>query len=313
MRKVGMMLETVLYWLVRGGLGALGLIPHQLRTAVLGRILRVLVALHSPTKRIMLRNLTLAFPDESAEFYDALITRTCVSFARAISDTIRLFCLDQEWVREHVEIPFYDRYLELRAANPNKGILFVTGHLGSFDLLAYSAGLLGHSLNVVARRFKNRLLDGWFSGIRERTGNKVIDRSGATRKMLSAVNSGENVGILFDQNVTRKHAIFIDWFGRLAATTFAPGYVAVTTECQVMVVYLHYLGGDRYQMRAEEIELADVYHDDTKSRDDKIREVLERCTAVFMKMIIASPDEWFWFHRRWKTTPEGVPEDFYKG
>src|SRR5690606_20029609 len=97
--------------------------------------------------------------------------------------------------------------------------MMATGHLGSFELLAHCVSMYGFPISFVVRPFKLERLNAWWSGIREAAGNRAIARSGAFKEILKELTSGRDVAVLFDQNVTRNHAVFVDWFGRPAATT----------------------------------------------------------------------------------------------
>jgi KDO2-lipid IV(A) lauroyltransferase len=270
------------------------------------------VALFVPRiRKTSLKNLALAFPDLNEVERIRIFKESIHSLARLINDCLRLEQLSDSWVREHVDIPYLSTYLSQKKLPNSRPYLFVTGHLGSFDLMAYSIGLLGYPLAFIVRRFKNPYLDRWFTDIRARTGNKVIERSGALRKVLRELHEGNDVGILFDQNVTRKHAIFVDWFGRPAATSFAPALAVLSTGCRVAAVCITHCLDDNYRIEVTEIEVDDVVQDESLNKEDKLRVLTDRFSQTYQQMIRAHPTEWFWFHRRWKTTPSGVDESFY--
>jgi Kdo2-lipid IVA lauroyltransferase/acyltransferase len=178
--------------------------------------------------------------------------------------------------------------------------------------LARSVLVLGHTTAFVVRNFKHKRIDEWWQRLRGQEGTRVIDRTGAALKMLRLIKSGTDVGVLFDQNVTRKNALFIDHFGRPAATTKSVAYTAVTTQCIVLFISLRYVGNDRYCIDLTEIPVQDVYHDSSLTAEEKMHEITVRATRELERRILAQPEGWFWMHRRWKTTPEGVPEDFYR-
>ncbi len=300
-----------IYCITRAVVSLINLIPHPTRVAFFGSILRHFTHLSPKYRKITAKNMELALADKPFTERSRILDRSANEMGRLISDCLRLEHLTDDWVREHIDIPYLPRYRELKSTEPERGILFVTGHLGSFDLLAYSIGLLGYPLHFVARRFKNPFLDKWFMGIRERTGNTVIPREGAVRKILKAIERGHDVGILFDQNVTRKHAVFVDWFGRSAATTVAPAIAAITTGCRVVVVGMSYKGNDHYRILCHECDFADITGDETLERSEKIELITAELSREFQKLILSFPEGWFWIHRRWKTAPEGMDENFY--
>ena len=139
-----------------------------------------------------------------------ILGKNAIEMGRLLADTVRLSGLDEEWARTHVEIPALDAYA---AARGETGVLIATGHLGSFELLGHAIGLRGYPLAAIARKFKSRRLDAWWTGMREARGNRIIDRTGAFREMVKSVSAGTSVAVLIDQNVKSNHAVFVDWFG----------------------------------------------------------------------------------------------------
>jgi KDO2-lipid IV(A) lauroyltransferase len=223
--------------------------------------------------------------------------------ARLVADTVRLPRLDQQWVREHVSFPNLPLYLERLRAQEGRGVVIATGHLGSFELMGHAIGLMGYPLAAVARRFRSPLLDRWWTGLRQASGNQIIDRKGAFKEMINVIQSGRSVAVLFDQNVTRNHAVFVDWFGEIAATTKSVALAALRAEVALFVASMKYVGNDRYEIDAVECDCSDVYRDDALSTDEKVRVITQRLSDHYCHMVAEFPEGWFWMHRRWKTRP----------
>jgi len=247
-----------------------------------------------------------------SSWYQMQITRSCDSLALAISDFVRLPTISESWIVTHVNFPFFERYKELKKTELKKGIIVATGHLGSFELQAYLASVLGYPISFVVRNFKAERLDAWWNLRREKFGNKVIPRKGAYKKIISEIKSGRDVGILFDQNVKRSHAVFVDWFGKKAATTKSLALAALDTESRVLVASLKTLEFDRYSMQVVECDFTSLYENKNMTRKEKIFEITQTVSKHYEDMIRDFPEGWFWMHRRWKTTEtEDQPEDFY--
>jgi KDO2-lipid IV(A) lauroyltransferase len=183
-------------------------------------------------------------------------------------------------------------------------VIIATGHLGSFELLGHAIGLRGLPLAAVARKFQAPRFDRWWTGLREARGNKIIDRRGAFKEVVSCISSGMSAAILFDQNVTRNHAVFVDWFGVPAATTRSVALAALRTGAPIFVASIRYVGNDRYYVDAEECEYSDVYQKEELSNDEKVVVITQRLADQYCEMIRKFPEGWFWMHRRWKTRPE---------
>jgi KDO2-lipid IV(A) lauroyltransferase len=169
--------------------------------------------------------------------------------------------------------------------------------------MGHAIGMMGYPLAAVARRFRSPLLDRWWTGLRQSSGNRIIGRRGAFKEIVSTLQEGVSVAVLFDQNVTRNHAVFVDWFGTLAATTKSVALAALRTEVALFVSSLRYLGNDRYQIDVVECDCSDIYRDSSLTSDEKVRIITQRISDVYCKMIAGFPEGWFWMHRRWKTQP----------
>ena len=120
------------------------------------------------------------------------------------------------------------------------------------------------------------------------------------------------MALLFDQNVRLGHAVFVDFFGVKAATTKAVALAALRNGAPLIVSSIAYLGQDRYRLDAVECDLKAILEDNALSTDDKVFRITQIATSHFEKMVREFPEGWFWLHRRWKTRPEGQPEDLYK-
>ena len=265
----------------------------------------------SSFRDVSLRNIEHVFPDNTPEESEILLEKFYRSFSRFIVDTARFSTLDEKWIRTHVDVSNDSDYRMISNRDSSKGILVASGHLGSIEIQALVAPFLGRKFSFVARSLKQKKLNGWWNSLRERHGNQVIARKGAVGSVLENINSGIDTAILIDQNVRNEYAVFVDWFDRPASTTFAVGHIAIETRCPVVVSAISYIGNEKYRITEREVALADIYSDETLARDDRVRAVIARVSTEYQKLILDNPHEWFWMHRRWKTTPEGQVEDFY--
>jgi KDO2-lipid IV(A) lauroyltransferase len=117
------------------------------------------------------------------------------------------------------------------------------------------------------------------------------------RRIMNALRKNKIVGILLDQNVDWYDGAFVNFLGRLACTNKGLALLAMKTGSPVIPIFSMREAGGRYRVVIEkEIELIRT--------GDKTRDV-EDNTALFTNMIEnyirKYPDQWFWFHKRWKT------------
>ena len=290
----------------------LNILPLGIRELLVVSIIRAVFALLPAYRRIAFRNLNLVLPNASRDEHEEIFQKSLRTFGRIFIDLTRIHTLGPDWVRDNVECPYLVDYKKIKECNPDKGVLFATGHLGSFEVLAHCVPIYGYPISFIVRSFRLERVNQWWKSKREVRGNKAIDRKGAVKATVAELLQGRDVGVLFDQNLTRNHAVFVNFFGKPAATTKLIGIAAIRTECPIVCASIQYLGNDRYRINALEVPVQDLYKNTELSNDEKIIIITERVTAEYEKMILANPGEWFWFHRRWKTTPEGIEENFYR-
>jgi KDO2-lipid IV(A) lauroyltransferase len=303
--------DIIAYVFVRLLVAVLGVIPHELRIKLFTFLFRLAFEFVPRMKHTIDRNLSVAFPDKDATWRRDIRRRNAVEMARLLADTVRLPKITPEWGSEHIEIPVFEHYRQRLNEDPSRGILIATGHLGSFELLGHAIGLRGYPLAAVARKFKSKRFDSWWTGLREARGNKIIDRRGAFKEVVATLSRGTSAAVLFDQNVTRNHAVFVNWFGVPAATTKSVALAALRTQVPIFVASIRYLGTDRYRVEALECDCSDVYGNEGLSTDEKVGIITQRLADVYCDMIRNFPEGWFWLHRRWKTRPDPSESKFY--
>lgn len=289
--------------------GFITLLPHKVRLPALTMLVQACYFLRPHLRRIALKNLSFAFPQLSQSERDGILKASHREIARLVVDFARAPGLTAQWFQEHIECPFFERFVEIKRTR-KKGILIVTGHLGSFELLAQMMPTRGYPISMVARPFGLKHLDRWWTAARERLGNRVITRKGAVKEFIDELSAGRDAAILFDQNVTRGHAVFTPLFGVPAATTRLVAVAALRTEAPIVVATMRYLGNDRYRVEAVECDCTDVYRSDM-STEEKVVEITLRANRQFEEMVRQFPAGWFWMHRRWRTRPQEGERDFY--
>ena len=193
----------------------------------------------------------------------------------------------------------------------SEAILASTAHFGMFELAAYSCPFLDFPVNILARDLKLPSLDNWINKIREKNNNKnsnkIFSRKVAYKKSIQYLRNGENVGILCDQNVKRKYAIFVNLFGINASSTVTIGHAVAKTDCALIFTVMARKKDGKYRFIAREIDT----NFDKTDINEFTKLVMKNYHSVLEDLIREYPDHWFWMHRRFKTRPEGQKEDFY--
>jgi KDO2-lipid IV(A) lauroyltransferase len=177
-----------------------------------------------------------------------------------------------------------------------RGVIFVTGHFGFWEIQALVHALRLPPMAVLARTLDNPRLNTLLESLRTRTGNSVIYRQGAMRRVLRRLQSGESVGILIDQHILSRDAINVTFFERPAATTPAVAALALRTGAAVIPLFALPLGGGRYRMVYEP-----PVEPPASSSPEAILAFTQRCTDVLEMYVRRHPQLWLWMHRRWRS------------
>jgi KDO2-lipid IV(A) lauroyltransferase len=193
------------------------------------------------------------------------------------------------------------------ALEKGKGILYLTGHFSSWELLPTAHALHGYPLSFITRPLDNARLDQYLLKIRESKGNRVFGKKNSVRHILSNLKSIGSVGILMDQNTSLQEGIFVDFFGLPAATTTGIALLALRTDAPVLPGYLTPLRNGRYTIKF--LPPMDMVRTGDRNRDLEVN--TRRFNEVLEQIIREQPDTWLWGHKRWKYQPDGNPQNLY--
>lgn len=188
------------------------------------------------------------------------------------------------------------------AAAPGRGVLLLTAHLGNWELLAAAHVQTGYPLSVVARPLDSPVLNRIVTRFRESGGVEVIPKRQAARRVLEALRRGSMVGILLDQNTSRREGVFVPFFSELASTSKSLALLALSSGVPVVPVFIHREAGGRHRVVVDPAI-------PPPSTGDREQDILA-FTAAFARAVESRvrqwPDQWLWIHRRWKTRPAAL-------
>lgn len=247
-------------------------------------------------RRIAIANLEAAFRMRTDGERRAIAQSMFRHFGRLLLELLKFASLPADRQLALVEWEGEER-VRLALAQ-GKGILFCTGHFGFWEQQALAHAAKFGPMAVMARPLDNPRLHGLLERIRMSNGNPVVYRRGAVRKALRLLAEGKGVGILIDQHMTSPDAIYVDFFGRPAATTSTLAALALRTGAPVIPLFAFPLPGGRYRMIYEH-PVAPPDHDSPEA----IHEFTQRCTDVLEMHVRRHPELWLWMHRRWRDAP----------
>jgi Kdo2-lipid IVA lauroyltransferase/acyltransferase len=251
-------------------------------------------------RRVAEQNVAAAFPARPEEERRRIVRAAFAHFGRLLFALLKFSTLSNEALLARVDFEGEER---VRAAYAHgKGVLFVTGHFGFWELQALVHALRLQPMAVLARTLDNSRLNVLLERMRTRTGNSVIYRQGTIRRAMRLLLAGEGVGVLIDQHIMSRDAIYVDFFGRPAATTSAVAALALRTGARVVPLFALPLGNGRYKMIYEP-----AVEPPPADAPDQIHEFTQRCTDVLEMYVRRNPELWLWMHRRWRSEEGTVP------
>ncbi len=292
-------LEFAIVWMF---VKTVGLLPRPAARAVGIVIGHAAYTLHAKLRRVGLRNLRLAFPEMSEPERRRILRGEFTSLGRQLGE----LCLFPRYTRQNVsDVVVYDGFENFeQARNRGKGVLFLTAHLGGWELSAFAHSLYGYPLSIVMRPLDNPFVDRLTRDYRTMHGNRTMDKANFARGIIAAMRAGETVGILMDTNMTPPQGVFVDFFGIPACTASGLARIALRTGAAVVPGFTIWDAELRkYRLRFDPaVEL--VQSGDAEA--DAIANT-GRFTKVIEDYVRRYPEQWLWVHRRWKTRPGGQP------
>lgn len=248
-------------------------------------------------RRIGLANLDAVFgrsktPAEKKKILQA----SFVTMARTILDT---FWFARDSARR------LERYTEIdesmQAFFQNKAQICMTAHFGNWEILGQTTALRGFPIHSIATPVKNKTVDKYFIRAREATGQKIIPRAGALRKLLKVLRDGGKTAFLADQNTKEEDGgIWIDCFGLPAPVTSAPAMLSGRTQTEVLLGFGRPLPGGNYR-----VYVTDRFEPPETVSKETIRTLTEQINAATEQEILRHPENWLWMYKRWKKKKPG--------
>jgi KDO2-lipid IV(A) lauroyltransferase len=299
--------EYAAVWMILKGLGVL---PRPIARSLAAGVVTIFYALLPGLRKTAEVNLRIAFPEWSDAQRKAVVRGMLRNLGWMAAEFARFPKYSKENIEQIVALDGHENFLE--GQRRGKGVLYLTGHIGAWELSSFAHALYGFPLHYMARRIDNPRIDALVNEYRCLPGNRPIFKNDSARVMLKVLKEAGTVGILADQNTMPQEAMFVDFFGKKASTTTGIARVALHTGAAVVPGYAVWDESSRkYRLRFEPpVEL--IRTGDTE-RD--VLENTQKFTNVIEQIIRKYPEQWVWVHGRWNTRPEGEPSlyDFQRG
>lgn len=277
---------------------ALGVLPRGFVLAAGAAIGRLIYFLDARHRRIALANLARAFGgSRSVAERNRIALRSFANFGRSVFDALKTAGWTPRRLMSIIDVEGYEHLDE--AARAGRGVLLFTGHYGNWEMVIPPfAGRI--PFHIIARPLDNPLIDRDFLKARGRRGGTIVNKFGAGRPILRALGRKEAVGILIDQNVLRREAVFVDFFGKPAATTPALAVFHLRTGAPILPMVCLPAPGNRYAFRIGPPVLIPPL---SGRESDDVLKITQICTKMIEETIRRNPSLWLWVHKRWQSRP----------
>jgi KDO2-lipid IV(A) lauroyltransferase len=244
-------------------------------------------------------NLRLAFPEKD----EAWIANTTVAayehLGREAAAMLRLSKLDAQGVIERTIPSGWEQMEEARSLG--RGVLLVTGHYGNWEIAAAAVAARDVPIAAIVRRQGNRLVDERLQQLRRNLGIETIYQGDAPSRVPRVLRSNGVVGIVGDQDA-RRTGLFVPFFGKLASTHRGPALFALRLNAPVFSCIARRLPGRdiRYAVAGERVDV-----ERTGELDADVLALTTELSRRLEQQVRVAPEQYFWFHRRWKSRPPG--------
>jgi Kdo2-lipid IVA lauroyltransferase/acyltransferase len=249
------------------------------------------------------RQIAAAFPERSESDVRRLARAAYEHLGRSSIEAAILPGLGRNAVLEKFEGADDYEVVE-EAMSQGRGLIFVTGHLGNWELAGAYVAARGVPLDAIARRMKNPLFDRYLTETRSQIGMHVVHDSEAVRRTPRSLREGRGVAFLADQGVLGLASTFVPFFGRPAKTPRGPAVFALRLGVPVVFGVAVRQPSGKYRLVFERVAV-----DDTGDRDRDVDTIVARYTATLEKWVRRYPEQYFWHHRRWRRQPPDTPPE----
>ncbi len=273
-------------------IGPLGTLRAQKIGFVLGDLCYFLSRRY---RNMAMRNLALAYGDQMAERECRKITRSVFrNFGATVFEFLTVPDLSKQQIRELVDASGEEGLQECEKMG--RGVIFITGHIGNWELLARWQVLCGRKLHVVARRTRDPRTTHLMTKVRESAGYSVLHVGETIRPILQALKRNEYVAMLPDQNASD---VFVPFFGRSTGTVSGPARICLKTGAPIVIVWCVRMPNGRFRIVHE----SPVWFEPSGDTDADVKRIMEFINSRLEWVIRQYPTQWLWLHNRWKSSP----------
>ena len=270
-------------------------LPNKLIKNILNLLAKTAFLVDKKHRKIAQVNLDLAYEDTLSQKEKEQITKKCY---QNLLYLLRDFIQNQDISKEALlnKVTIHNEHFYKQAKAYDKGIIFLTAHYGNWEFLPLCIGALYGNLLGVGRDLDSPRLNKILLQNREKFNIKMVSKKGALKFLLKQLKQKKNIGLLVDQNTSEGEGLLINFFGKLARHTPSAALISRKMEAPILPVFITTDNYEHFDITFHE----PFFTAKTENTEKDILESVQKQATITQKIIEAKPDEWFWFHRRWK-------------
>ena len=249
-------------------------------------------------RKIVLRNLVTAFPDLSETERRSIARRMYRNLGRNAAEFARFSKLSESGRIDDIVEVVGKEHLDKSYAE-GRGVLLLTAHLGNWEFLGGWLVKMGYRLTALARRMSYQRHENVLEGLRKDSGFDSIDRND-TREILRRIRQGHLIAILSDQDIPKLDGVYVNFLGRLAYTPTGIVLLALKTGAPIVPMFIIRQPDGRHRITFR--QPLELVRTGERNWDTLLNTI--RYTNVIEEMVRAHPEQWMWFHDRWRQQPQ---------
>lgn len=257
-------------------------------------------------RHVAMVNIDIVYGDtKSAAEKNAIYRASLINFGQVIINYIRLPFAGKEFWADHCEL--VNESVLKEAINRKRGVLFIGGHIGMWDMAGGKVGMSGYPTSVVGKKIGNPVINDFVAKARASMNVGQILNKNTMAQILAGLARGEATVLAIDQNMKKERGVFVDWMGKPASSVKSTAYMVKKSGAAVIPGFMIQKGPRAFQViLGEELEWLPC-------PEDPERELLintQNQARAVQEIILAHPELWFWIHKRWKIRPDGEPDPY---
>jgi KDO2-lipid IV(A) lauroyltransferase len=274
-------------------------IPDFLMNPVLDFIAWLIYVFDKKHRKIIKINLDFAYNNEMNDKEKTRIVKKCYkNLVYFLADFVKNQGITKDELSK--KVTFKNKEVMENALKENKKIILITAHYGNWELIALCIGAFFDKVTGVGRALESKTLNNILKKNREQFDIKMLDKQGAMKGMIKALKRGRILGLLVDQNTAENEGVLVNFFAKKTRQTHSVALLARKMNAVILPIFIT---TDDYKNY-----LITFYDIITPQKSDDIDKDIQKLTQAqadaIEKAIRKKPDEWFWFHKRWKNQYE---------